>query len=315
MGLFPCTNEMGHKIHQIRNNWTACGELPINYPFGIDDGCGSPHYRNLLICNNGKDLQLRTPSGRYRVLNISYTDPHIVVSDPLMWNCENRHLAPRAYAFSLDTSTPFSLSKINNFLFFNCSDAVISQPHPSFCEQSTDRCDPTCDTASYLCQNIPICPSLLGHAPCCSYYPRTSESLRLMLEHCQYYTSIYWRFRDGAPPYDQVPAYGVRIDFEIPATTRCLKCLDVRKGKGTCGFDTQSQSFLCLCDGGNVTTYCKDRGTPGHSRKVAIVAGTVTTVSIGAAVGVTGILIWYLKKVRPNQSVTFGVQNNTNRLF
>lgn len=58
------------------------------------------------------------------------------------------------------------------------------------------------------------------------------------------------------PPYDQVPEYGIRIDFEIPVTTRCLQCQDTRKGGGTCGFDTETQGFLCLCDGRNVTSYC-----------------------------------------------------------
>lgn len=58
------------------------------------------------------------------------------------------------------------------------------------------------------------------------------------------------------PPYDQVPEYGIRIDFEIPVTTLCLQCQDTRKGGGMCGFDTQSQGFLCLCDGRNATTYC-----------------------------------------------------------
>lgn len=62
-----------------------------------------------------------------------------------------------------------------------------------------------------------------------------------------------------APYDDQVPEYGVRVDFEIPVTTRCLRCQDMTKGGGTCGFETQTQNFMCLCGQGNVTTYCKGK--------------------------------------------------------
>ncbi|KAL6553461.1 hypothetical protein OROGR_007303 [Orobanche gracilis] len=83
------------------------------------------------------------------------------------------------------------------------------------------------------------------------------------------------------------------------------------KGGGTCGFDTQTQDFLCLCHKGNVTTYCKDRSA--QHNKPAVVAGTVTAVSVtGAFVG-TGV--WYLRKIRAKAPITHGVQSNENRLF
>ena len=28
----------------------SCGNIPVRYPLGIDDGCGSPYYRNMLTC-------------------------------------------------------------------------------------------------------------------------------------------------------------------------------------------------------------------------------------------------------------------------
>lgn len=78
-----------------------------------------------------------------------------------------------------------------------------------------------------------------------------------MLKYCASYTSVYWRNIGSNPPYDQVPEYGIRVDFDIPVTTRCSQCQDMTKGGGTCGFDTETQNFLCLCGKGNVTTYCK----------------------------------------------------------
>ncbi|XP_010916126.2 uncharacterized protein [Elaeis guineensis] len=311
---------------------TSCGVIPIRYPFGIDDGCGSPYYRSMLLCTNSSRLILRTPSGNYPVASVDYADPHLLVTDPSMWSCpsdddnnnfyyddDDERVAFRrpVTPFSLDTSTRFSLSPKNDYLFFNCSeDSVIIQPKPSFCERFPDRCDSACDSAGYLCRNLPGCPNALveTRTSCCSYYPKASESLRLMLRHCASYTSVYWRTVGASfPPYDQVPEYGIRVDFEIPVTTRCLQCRERARGGGTCGFDTESRSFLCLCDEGNVTTYCSEGGSSRHRASAGVIAGT-TVFSIGGAVGV-GALVWYLRKMRKNKVVTCGVQSNENRLF
>ncbi|XP_058095167.1 uncharacterized protein LOC131240745 [Magnolia sinica] len=301
---------------------TSCGHIPINYPFGIDDGCGSPYYRNILFCSNSTTLEFRTPSGRYPVLRIAYDDPHIIVSDPSMWNCNDGARFRPTLPFSLDTSTHFTLSPQNEYLFFSCDvNSVIVKPKTAYCERNPDQCGSACDSSSYLCRNIPECPSALNRRPtspyystCCSYYPKASQSLRMMLEHCATYTSIYWKVLSVAPPYDQVPEYGIRIDFDIPVTTRCLQCQDGTKGGGTCGFDVASQSFLCLCNQGNLTTYCTDVVSSGHESRVGVIAGTTTAVSVAAVVGV-GAVVWYLRKMRPNKVVTCGVQSNDNRLF
>ncbi|GLU15493.1 hypothetical protein SLE2022_319770 [Rubroshorea leprosula] len=296
---------------------TSCGGIPINYPFGIDDGCGSPYYRHMLVCSDQDSLELRTPSGRYAVRSISYSDPHILVSDPYMWNCQDRENFRPTRPFSLDTSTHFSLSSQNDYLFFNCSeDNVIVEPRPIFCERFPDRCDSSCDSSNYLCRHLPECSAALGgRASCCSYYPKATESLRLMLKYCASYTSIYWRNvgTNENSPYNQVPEYGIRVDFDIPVTTRCLQCQDPNKGSGICGFDTDTQDFLCLCNRGNVTSYCKDHDFSSH-KKAGVIAGTVTGVSAAGALGI-GVGIWYLRKVRAKAPVTCGVQSNENRLF
>lgn len=238
---------------------TSCANISIKYPFSIDDGCGSPYYRHILSCSDSeKKLELRTPSGRYEVRNISYADPHIVVTDPFMWKCEDGENFRPTRPFSLDTSTKLKLSTQNEYMFFNCSEKhVIIQPKPMFCEHFPEHCDSSCESASYLCRHLPGCSFSLTSSSCCSYYPKASESLRLMLKYCTSYASVYWRDVGFPQPYDQVPEYGIRVDFDIPVTTHCLQCQDTMKGGGTCGFDTVTQSFMCLCKDGNSTTHCK----------------------------------------------------------
>lgn len=299
---------------------TSCGGIPINYPLSIDDGCGSPYYRRILVCSEPANvLELWTPSGRYPVKSISYTDPHILISDPLMWACHDGDRFRPTRALSMDTSIHFSVSSQNEYLFFNCSpDRVLMEPRPMFCERFPERCDSTCDPSSYLCRHLPQCaPNALKDSSCCSYYPKATESLRMMLKHCATYTSIYWKNVGGigtTKPYDQVPEYGVRVDFEIPVTSRCLRCQDRAKGGGTCGFETTNQGFLCLCDHGNATSYCKDHSLVRHSGNAGAIAGTVTAASVAAGMGI-GAGIWYLRRVRAKAPVTHGVQTNDNRLF
>ncbi|KAF6157330.1 hypothetical protein GIB67_004268, partial [Kingdonia uniflora] len=177
---------------------TTCGDIPINYPFSIKDGCGSPYYRHLLICSNCGELQLRTSSGRYPILNITYSDPHIIVFDPFMWNCKDGDNFRPTRPFRLDTSTHLSLSSQINYLFFNCNkNNVRVKPKLSFCEQFTDRCDLACDSASYLCRNLPDYPLALGTYGRSSYYSyclKAAEFLRLMLRYCVSYTQQSLRF-------------------------------------------------------------------------------------------------------------------------
>ncbi|WOK97066.1 hypothetical protein Cni_G05774 [Canna indica] len=119
-----------------------------------------------------------------------------------MWSCRSSDVdgaaPPRrpANPFSLDTSTRFSPSSKKDYLFFNCSkDVVIVEPKPAFCERFPDHCDFACDSVDYLCRNLPDCPDTMAdrRTSRCSYYQKASESLRLMLQHCETSASVYWR--------------------------------------------------------------------------------------------------------------------------
>ncbi|TYI23639.1 hypothetical protein ES332_A06G178200v1 [Gossypium tomentosum] len=153
-------------------------------------------------------------------------------------------------------------------------DHVIVEPKPIFCQRFPELRGSSCDSGSYLCKHLPECATALGGSSCCSYYPKAAKSLRLMLKYCASYTSVYWTTvgATAGSPYNQVPEYGIRIDFDVPVTTRCLQCQDPSMGAGTCGFDTKTGNFLCLCKKGNVTSYCKDHDISWHSR-AGVIAG------------------------------------------
>ncbi|KAH0460834.1 hypothetical protein IEQ34_008409 [Dendrobium chrysotoxum] len=302
---------------------SSCGLLPIHYPLSIDDGCGSPLYRHLLSCNaslsnNSRPiLLLRTPSGSYPIISLSYSnqDSHLIISDPSMWTCKALSPVPQA-PFSLDTSTRFSLSSKNSFLFLNCSpDTVIIERRPALCDKFPERCGSSCDSDAYLCQNFPGCPNLIAESSttCCSYFPTAVESVRKMLRHCMGYVGLYWRVKgsgDGGDG-DEVAEFGIRVDFEIPVMAKCRNC--VEKGNGTCGFDTVTGNFLCLCGGENSTTSCED-GSWKHRASAVVIAVSATVASFAGLAGF-GALIFYLRKMRRNKVVTCGVQSNENRLF
>lgn len=208
---------------------TSCGSIPINYPFGIDDGCGSPYYRRLLVCNTTETtttLELRTPSGRYPVRNISYSDPHLLVTDPLMWKCQDGDKFRPTRAFSLDSSTHLSLSPQNDYLFFNCSETeVIVEPKPIYCERFPDRCDSSCDSASYLCRHLPECGSIA--LSCCSYYPKATESLRMMLRYVRTYAYSLHAFLVRLTDDMNVIIYTDTVEL-TPACTGEQKVLTIR---------------------------------------------------------------------------------------
>lgn len=65
----------------------SCGDVQVDYPFGIDDGCGAPQLRGWLSCNGTSGLFLQTPSGAYRVESVDYQKQRMMVYDPSMSTC------------------------------------------------------------------------------------------------------------------------------------------------------------------------------------------------------------------------------------
>ncbi|GER53437.1 wall associated kinase-like 4 [Striga asiatica] len=61
---------------------TSCSPIPINFPFGKADGfrACSPYYQ-------------------HQVCNMSYSDPHLMATDPYIWACWG---SPNFRSFGMD---------------------------------------------------------------------------------------------------------------------------------------------------------------------------------------------------------------------
>jgi len=77
-----------------------CGNITIDYPFGLHSGCGHSGFRDLLYCMNGM-LMLHIPSGTCRVLNIDYAYNSLILHDSSMSDC---------YSLTLTSSATISTS-------------------------------------------------------------------------------------------------------------------------------------------------------------------------------------------------------------
>lgn len=75
-----------------------CGNITIDYPFGLHSGCGHSGFRDLLYCMNGM-LMLHIPSGTYRVLDIDYAYNSLTLHDSSMSDC---------YSLTLSSTTASS---------------------------------------------------------------------------------------------------------------------------------------------------------------------------------------------------------------
>lgn len=142
----------------------TCGTVGIKYPFGLDDGCGAPEYRNMLTCN-ATDLFFQTPSGLYRVRSIDYDKRTVVIFDPGMSTCNL--LQPR-HDFSLSDTQVLLLppSSDSAFALLNCSaDSPVLNRYKSLCSNFSGH---SCDELYTSCAAFRLLRSVTGvYQPCC----------------------------------------------------------------------------------------------------------------------------------------------------
>ncbi|KAF8387688.1 hypothetical protein HHK36_026342 [Tetracentron sinense] len=253
-----------HPVFSLPACRNLCGGIAINYPFGLDDGCGAPPYRKMLNCTG--DLFFQTPSGNYKVRSIDYDKKNMVMYDPAMSTCTmlqpHHDLVMSAIQSVLIPPSPDTV-----FVLLNCSiDSPVLNHYRSLCFNFSGH---SCDELYNACPSFKIFHLLsTGYPPCCFTGYDTVKYMSMNILDCSHYTSLYNADDlSGVGPLDW--SYGIKLSYTVP-NTGCDRCA---QSGGTCGFDTETEGMLCLCSssinstrecaGGSVISRSRSRG---HNR-------------------------------------------------
>ncbi|KAI4364516.1 hypothetical protein MLD38_020596 [Melastoma candidum] len=262
---------------------TSCGSISITYPFAIDDGCGSPLFRGLLSCNASTGtLSFIALSGAYHVQSIDYDAHTILLYDPAMSTCSI--LQPRHDSFLLsDVShallppTPdtvfalmncsvdspilhrFSYLCFPNLYSHTCQDIYHSCPSFKFFTTGTAPAATTTNNGTFLSGggSLTLSNTSSGYnnngnifgtgPPCCFTGYDTVKFMSMDMLDCTHYISFVMGGRGGygefgsSGPMDWL--YGIKLSYGLPESG-CDRC---KRSGGVCGFDTETETSLCLC--------------------------------------------------------------------
>ncbi|XP_042019735.1 uncharacterized protein LOC121767518 isoform X2 [Salvia splendens] len=247
---------------------TFCNNIPIRYPFGIDDGCGAAPFRRMLNCSTAAGLFFLTPSGSYKVQSIDYGKKTVVLYDPSMSTCSI--LQPhRDFLITDIQSATIPPSPDTLFLLLNCSlDSPLLNRYRYLC--SSNFSAHSCDELYATCTSFKLFHMLSNSTaspPCCFTTYDTLRYMSMNILDCSHYTSVYnVDALKGVGPLDWL--YGIKLSYSLPD----LGCDRCSKSGGVCGFDVDTQGFTCICSfTTNATTDCggsyvnrggKSNGTP-----------------------------------------------------
>lgn len=238
---------------------TFCGNVTVDYPFGVQEGCGHPDFAELVYCINNV-MMFHVASGSYQVTAIDYAFRHVTLSDATMSTCASMH---RSAGFVLEEQRSRYLQPTpdNALLLLGCSNASsLFQGFPYKhlpCRNDT--------VASNGCEAFYDCPAWvgLGHKtkgqkppPCCAVPFSSVGDLNLTDLRCYSYASSY----SSAPVRNKDPgswSYGVQLSYDLPGDSGfCGPC---KASRGFCGYSVgngTNHTQICLCDGWNSTTTC-----------------------------------------------------------
>ncbi|KAI3512422.1 hypothetical protein L1887_19738 [Cichorium endivia] len=248
-----------HSLPLCRN---ACGNIQIDYPFAIDDGCGAPLYRNMLNCSaafvplstnatssntdlttpSTTDLFFQTPSGSYKVESIDYSSKTLTIYDPSMSTCTI--LQPHHdFVLSDVQSALIPPSPDTVFALMNCSiDSPVLNHYKNLCFNLSS--DHSCDELYGSCTSFKIFQMLANDTPpaCCFTSYSTVKFMSMNILDCTHYTTFYDADKlKGEKPLDW--SYGIKLSYGLP-DTGCDRC---RRSGGACGFDVETEGTVCIC--------------------------------------------------------------------
>ncbi|KAL6503315.1 hypothetical protein OROGR_025238 [Orobanche gracilis] len=229
---------------------SLCNKIPINYPFGVDDGCGAPKFRGMLNCTD-TELFFITPSGSYKIRTIDYAKNTVEIFDPSMSTCSV--LQPHHdFIMTEIQSVTIPPSPDTVFALMNCSiDSPVLNRYRSLCFNFSGH---SCDELYAACTSFKLF-QLLSNAtpPCCFTRYDTVKFMTMNILDCTHYTSVY--DVDGLTrvgPLDW--PYGIKLSYCVPESG-CDRCAH---SGGTCGFDEETLGFACICPTANNATTTRD---------------------------------------------------------
>ncbi|KAH7513572.1 uncharacterized protein LOC107433371 [Ziziphus jujuba] len=254
----------------------SCGNIAINYPFGMDDGCGAPQFRHMLNCSSTNDLFFLTPSGSYKVQSIDYNKKTMVVYDPAMSTCSI--LQPHHDFIMTDIQSAIIPPTSDTvFALLNCSiDSPVLNHYSNLCFNFSGH---SCDELYSACNAFRVFHFLTNTTPpCCFTSYDTIKFMSMNILDCTHYTTVLnTDSLKGIGPLDWV--YGIKLSYTLPETG-CERCA---QSGGTCGFDTETEGMRCLCStSSNSTRQCGSVMAQGHARISGISSQKLFLMMMGA---------------------------------
>ncbi|KAJ0872772.1 putative wall-associated receptor kinase, galacturonan-binding domain-containing protein [Helianthus annuus] len=288
-----------HSLPVCRN---SCANIEIDYPFGIDDGCGAPLFRNMLNCST-TFTPLTTPTTTTTtnttapVLTPTFASPTIAsptttVTTPSAtalffqtpsgsYKVESIDYASKTvtiYDPSMSTCTilqphhDFLLSDLQSALIPPSPDTVFALVNCSIDSPVLNHykslcfnfsSDHSCDDLYNSCTSFKIFNMLSNDTPpACCF--TSYATLKFMSMNILDCTH-YTSFYDVDKLKDEKPldwSYGMKLSYNLP-DTGCDRC---RRSGGTCGFDVETEGMLCICSPTlNSTRQCGDGPVAGKA--------------------------------------------------
>ncbi|TXG50256.1 hypothetical protein EZV62_022780 [Acer yangbiense] len=249
-----------------------CGNITIDYPFSLQDGCGHPGYRDLLFCVNDV-LMFHISSGSYRVLEIDYAYNSLTLHEPHMSTCDTMVLGSQGNGFALDDrrSPYFNPTSDNVFLLIGCSaTSPLFQGFPG-------KHLPCRNVSGMGCEEYYGCPawSLVGRKragstvyrsgppECCAVGFESIKEINLTKLDCEGYSSAYSLapLRIGGPG---EWAYGIRVKYSVQGSDEFCRACEATGG--TCGYGSDGVRQLCMCGTTNTTSNCDSASKSSSGR-------------------------------------------------
>ncbi|XP_047309424.1 uncharacterized protein LOC124912824 [Impatiens glandulifera] len=236
-----------------------CGNAAVRYPFGIDDGCGSPEFKGMMNCSNSTDLFFQTPSGNYKVQTIDYEKQTMVIYDPTMSTCSI--LQPHHdFVMSETQNAVITPTQDTVFALVNCSiDSPVLNRYSSLCFNFSGH---TCDELYGSCNAFRVFHLYTNSSPpCCFTSYSTMKFMNMNILDCSHYTTVFnTDSLKGIGPLDWL--YGIKLSFAVP-DTGCQQCF---KSGGSCGYNVETEGSLCICNATvNSTRQCALAGVAADS--------------------------------------------------